>query len=131
MRRILGLASGHEDATDRPALVEQEYRWARDVPGDQSDPVPDAVGLRDGAVGVDQDVERQSDLLDVPTYGLRILREYRQDPDASSFVFRDVRGQLAELATTVGSPGAAVKCEKDGPFGEPGLERHGIALVIG
>ena len=64
-------------------------------------------------------------------YGLRILREYRQDPDASSFVFRDVRGQLAELATTVGSPGAAVKCEKDGPFGEPGLERHGIALVIG
>jgi len=130
VRREFGLAVADEGVADRSVDVDQKQRRTRDVPCIEADAVPHAVRAEHVPARVDQNVERQTRLLDVATDGLRILRDDGDNLDAACGVVGNVSTQLAEPAAAVRSPRAAVEREQQPSAGEEVGKRTNASLLI-
>lgn len=129
-RWILALAGGDEGVVNRSFPIDEEHRRPGDVVRVESPGVPHAVLLRDLPGFIDQDLERQADLLDVPSYRVRALRDDGNEADATAAVDVDVSCQFTELAAAVRSPGAAVEGEQDRPSLEELRHRAKLPFLV-
>ena len=114
----------------RPDSVDQEQRRPGDVPGIETETVPDAVRLHHLARDVEQDVEGEPCVFDVAPHYDRRLCDDGDDLDAARGVFTRPFCQFTEPALAVGSPGAAMEREQQRTFREIGGERAQLALLV-
>jgi hypothetical protein len=127
--RELILTVGHERVVDRPRGINQEHGRAGDVPGVDSETVPHAISLRHLAVLVEEDVEWETRLLDIPAHRLRALRHDRDDLKAALRIGAGVVGQFTEPAAAVRSPGAAMKREQHRSVRQELAQRSRLSLL--
>ena len=111
-------------------MIHQEHGRPADVPGIQPDAVPHTVRLHDVPALVDEDIERQTGLLDVVADGFAILREDPDNLDPAGRVGVDVGGELTEPVAAVRSPGPPVKVQEQPAARQEVGERAHPSLLI-
>jgi hypothetical protein len=112
VRQELVLVCRDEAETNNPLTINQEQRWAGDVPGRQPELMPDAITLHDVARLVDEDVERQPRLLDVALDLVGLLGDDGDDLNAPRGICRTVQRQFTEPAAAVRSPRSSMEGEQ-------------------
>jgi hypothetical protein len=93
--------------------------------------MPDAVRSKDVPPLIDQYVEWQARVLDVPAHPVPRLREHADHLDAARLEAGGVFRELAKLAAAVWSPGTAMKDEQQPSVCEQIRERANPSLLIG
>ena len=91
--------------------------------------MPDAVRLRHLARLVDQDVEGETVVLDVPPHDFGSLRDDGDDLDASRRIFRGVLCQFTEPASAIRSPCAAMKGQEQRSARQKAGERTHVPFL--
>jgi hypothetical protein len=92
--------------------------------------VPYAVSADDVLPLVDQDVERESGVLDVTADPLAPVRDDGGDLEAGSLVDGEVARELTEPVAAIGSSGAAMECQQQRAARQEIDERSRPSLLI-